>query len=86
VQRLEEHTTEGRVPPVQAKALPMPFSQAIMDVVIPTNFMTPKITFTSAEDLEAHLTAFHAQMMISGGTDAMHYNLFMGTFTGTTLH
>jgi len=24
-------------------------------------------------------------MMISGGTDAMHHKLFMGTFSGTTL-
>jgi len=63
----------------------MPFSQAIMNVVIPTNFMTPKITFTGTEDLEAHITTFHTQMMISGGTDAMHCKLFMGTFVGRTL-
>jgi len=47
--------------------------------------MTPKITFTGIEDLEAHFTAFHTQMMISGGTDAMHCKLFMGTFSGTAL-
>jgi len=63
----------------------MPFSQAIMNTVIPTNFMTPKITFTGTEDLDAHITAFHTQMMISGETDAIHYKLFMGTFSGTTL-
>jgi len=63
----------------------MSFSQAIMDVVIPTNFMIPKITFIGTEDPEVHLTAFHTQMMISGETDAMHCKLFMGTFAGTTL-
>jgi len=56
-----------------------------MNVVIPTNFMTPKITFTGIEDPEAHITAFHTQMMISDGTNAMHYKLFMGTFSSTTL-
>jgi len=63
----------------------MPFSHAIMSIVIPTNFMTPKITFTGTEDPEAHITASHTQMMISGGTDTMHCKLFMGTFSGTTL-
>jgi len=63
----------------------MPFSQAIMNAIIPTNFMTPKITFTSIEDLEAHITAFHTLMMISRGTNDMHFKLFMGTFSGTTL-
>jgi len=60
----------------------MPFSQAIMDVVIPMNFMMPKITFTGTEDPEANPTTFHTQMMISGGTDAMQCKLFMGTFAG----
>jgi len=63
----------------------MLFSQAIMNVVIPTNCMTPIITFTGTEDLEAHLMAFHTQMMISGEMDAMQCKLFMGTFAGTTL-
>jgi len=64
----------------------MLFSQAIMNVVIPTNFMIPKITFTGIEDPEAHITTFHTQMMISGGTDVMHYKLFMGTFSSTMLN
>jgi len=63
----------------------MPFSQAIMDAVITTNFMTPKIVFIGTKDPEAHLTAFDAQMMISGGIDAMQCKLFMGTFIGTSL-
>jgi len=63
----------------------MPFSQAIMNAVIPTNFMTPKITFTGTEDPEARITAFHTQIMIIGGTNAMHCKLFMGTFSSTAL-
>jgi len=43
----------------------MPFSQAIMDSVIPANFMGTKITFTGVEDPEAHITTFHTQMIIS---------------------
>jgi len=59
-----------QIQPARARARTMPFSQ-IMEDVVPTNFVTPKITFTCTEDLEAHLMALHAQMMISGGTDAM---------------
>jgi len=56
-----------------------------MDIVIPSSFMGPKIAFIGVEYPEAHITIFHSQMMISGGTDAMHYKLFMSTFSGTTL-
>jgi len=56
-----------------------------MNVVIPKNFMTPRITFTGTEDPEAHITTFHTQMRISRGTDAMHCKLFMGMFASTTL-
>jgi len=56
-----------------------------MDTVIPANFMGPNIAFTCVEDPEAHITAFHTEMMISGGTDAIHCKLFMGTFSDTTL-
>jgi len=80
-----ERTTDERIPPLPIRARPMPFSQAIMDTVIPASFMGPKITFTGVEDPKAHITALHTQMMISRGTDAMHYKLFMGTFSGTTL-
>lgn len=85
LQRLGEHVAGEQSPPIPVKARPMPFSQAIMNVMIPMNFMTPRITFTSTEDQEAHITAFHTQMLISGGTNAMHCKLFMGTFVGTTL-
>jgi len=43
---------------MQTRARPKPFSQAIMDVVVPASFITPKIIFTGTEDPEAHLTTF----------------------------
>jgi len=85
LQRMGERATGEQTPPISVRARPMPFSQAIMNVVIPINFMTPKIIFIGIEDPEAHITDFHTQMMISGGTDAMQCKLFMGTFSGTTL-
>jgi len=85
LQRIGEHATGEKTPTFPVRARPMHFSQAIMNAVIPTNFMTPKITFTGIEDPEAHITAFHTQMMTLGGSDAMHYKLFMRTFSGTTL-
>jgi len=63
----------------------MPFSQAIMDVVIPATFVGPKATFTGMEDPEAYLTAFHTQMMLVGGSDAVRYKLFMNTLVETTM-
>jgi len=68
LQRLGERSMGEQIQPAQARTYPMPFSQAIMEVVVPTKFVTPKITFTCIEDPVAHLTTFHAQMMISGGT------------------
>jgi len=50
----------------------------------PTNG-SPQTTFTGVEDPESHLIAFNAQMIISGGTDAKHCKMFMGTLTGMTL-
>jgi len=63
----------------------MPFSQAIMDIAIPTTFVGPKATFIGMEDPEAHLTAFHTQMMLIGGSDAVRCKLFMSTLVGTTM-
>jgi len=60
-------------------------TQAIMDTEIPASFKVPKITFTGVEDPEAHITTFHTQMMISGGTGVMHCKLFMRAFSGTAL-
>jgi len=56
-----------------------------MDAVIPTTFIGPKATFTGIEDPKAHLTTFHTQMMLSGGSDAVHCKLFMSMLTGTVL-
>jgi len=56
-----------------------------MDVVILANYTTHKITFTGLEDPESHLTAFNAQMIISGGTNAIHCKMFMGMLTETSL-
>jgi len=53
--------------------------------VIPAIFIGPKAAFTGVEDLEAHLTAFHTQMMLSRGFDAEHCKLFMSMLTGTAL-
>jgi len=64
---------------------PEPFSRAIMDEPVPAHYVTPKIIFTGVEDLESHLTAFNAQMIISGGSDAVRCKMFMATFTGTTI-
>jgi len=85
LQRLGEHSAGEQSPPIPVRARPMSFSHAIINVVIPTNFMTPRITFTGIEDPEAHITTFHTQMMISRGMDAMHCKLFMRTFASTTL-
>ena len=41
----------SQVPATLPRAFPMPFLQAIMDVVIPATFVGPKATFTSVEDL-----------------------------------
>jgi len=38
-----------------------PFSQPILETVIPNTFTGPKVTFTGMEDPEAHLTAFHTR-------------------------
>ena len=63
----------------------MPFSQPILEVVIPNTFVGPKVTFTGMEDPEAHLTAFHTQMMLVAGSDAVRCKLFMSTLTGMAM-
>jgi len=63
-----------------------PFSQEIMDEPMPTYYITPKIAFfIGIEDPKNHLTAFNAQMIISGETDVIRCEMFMDIFTGTTL-
>jgi len=61
------------------------FSQPILETVIPNTFTGPKVTFTGMEDPEAHLTAFHTQMMLVGGSDAIRCKLFMSTLTGIAM-
>jgi len=56
-----------------------------MDAVIPTTSMGLKVTFAGVEDPKAHLTAFHTQMMLSGGSDVVYCKLFMSTLAGATL-
>ena len=63
----------------------MLFSLPIMDAVIPVTFVGAKATFTGVEDPEAYLTAFHTQMMLTGGSDTVHCKLFMSTLTGMML-
>ncbi|XP_068503793.1 uncharacterized protein [Phaseolus vulgaris] len=56
-----------------------------MDEVIPATFVGSKVTFTGMEDPEAHLTAFHMQMMLVGGSDAVRCKLFLSTLVGTAM-
>jgi len=73
---------EGSTPP---REFSMPISQPILETVIPNTFVGPKVTFTEMEDPEAHLTAFHTQMMLVGGSDAVKCKLFMSTLTGMAM-
>jgi len=45
-----EREVEEQEPVTPSTDFPMPFSQAIMDVVIPATFVGPKATFTGVED------------------------------------
>jgi len=62
-----------------------PFSQEILDAAIPNTFAGPKAIFTGMEDPEAHLTVFHTQMVLVGGSDAARCKLFMSTLTGMAM-
>jgi len=74
--------TEGSTPPREFSTL---FSHPILETVIPNTFVGPKVTFTRMEDPEAHLTAFHTQMMLVGGSDTVKCKLFMSTLTGMAM-
>jgi len=74
--------TETASPP---REFTTPFSQAILEIEIPSTFTRPKVTFTGMEDPEAHLTAFYTQMMLVGGSDAVRCKLFMSTLTGMAM-
>ena len=85
LQNVGERTVDERAPPLPVWARPMLFSQVIMDTVIPSTFMGPKVTFTGVEDPEAHITTFHTQMMLSRGSDAVYCKLFMSTLACAAL-
>jgi len=53
-----------------------------MNVVLPTTSLGPKVSFTGLEDPEAHLTAFHTQMMLTGGSDVVYCKMLMSTLSG----
>jgi len=61
-QREQDET--GRLTP--PREFSTPFSQEILEAVIPNTFVGPKVIFTGMEDPEAHLSAFHTQMMLVG--------------------
>jgi len=65
--------------------IPTPFLTEIVEAVIPGTLVGPKVTFTGMEDPEAHLAAFHTQMMLVGGSDAARCKLFMSTLAGTAM-
>jgi len=81
VQR-ENEEVEHLTPP---REFSTPFSQEILDAPIPNTFAGPKAIFTGMEDPEAHLTAFHTQMVLVGGSDAARCKLFMSTLTGMAM-
>ena len=59
LQQVGERAADKRAPPVPLRARPMPFSQAIMNTVLPTTSLGPKVSFTGVEDPKVHFTAFH---------------------------
>jgi len=79
------HETEDRECFTPPREFPMSFSHGIMEAVIPPTFVGPKATFTGVEDPEAHLTAFHTQMMLVGGSDPVRCKLFMSTLVGVAM-
>jgi len=78
----DQEETERLTPP---REFSTPFSQEILEAVIPNTFVGPKVIFTGMEDPEAHLTAFHTQMVLVGGSDAVRCKLFMSTLTGMAM-
>ncbi|XP_068501710.1 uncharacterized protein [Phaseolus vulgaris] len=87
LQAQKERAVEERMsmPPSPPRAFPMPFSPEITTTVVPPNLVGVKASFTRVEDPEAHLTAFHTQMMLSGGSDAMYCKMFMSTLSGIAM-
>ncbi|XP_068476811.1 uncharacterized protein [Phaseolus vulgaris] len=87
LQAQKERAAEERVvsSPSPPRTFPMLFSYEIMSAVVPPNLVGVKASFTGVEDPETHLTAFHTQMMLYGGSDAVYCKLFMSTLSGIAL-
>jgi len=87
LQAQKERVAEEGVapPPSPPRIFPMPFSSEIMGAVVPPALVGVKASFTGVEDSEAHLTVFHTQMMLSGGSDVVYCKLFMSTLSGIAL-
>ncbi|XP_068475054.1 uncharacterized protein [Phaseolus vulgaris] len=56
-----------------------------MNAALPTTSLGPKVSFTGVEDPEAHLTAFHTQMMFTRGSDTVYCKMLMSTLSAATL-
>jgi len=56
-----------------------------MNAVLPTTSLGPKVSFTGVKDPEAHLTTFHTQMMLTGGSDVVYCKMLMSTLLGAVL-
>jgi len=81
----ERPIAEEAAPSSPPRVFPMSFAQAITDMPIPASVVPVKAVFTGVEDPEAHLTTFHTQMMLSGGSDAVYCKMFVSTLQGTAL-
>ena len=78
-----EGADQGSVTP--PREFRTPFSTEIVEAVIPATLVGSKVTFTGMEDPKVHLAAFHTQMMLVGGSDAVRCKLFMSTLAGTAM-
>jgi len=56
-----------------------------MNTALPTTSLGLKVSFTGVEDPEAHLTTFHTQMMLTGGSDVVYCKMLMSTLSGAVL-
>jgi len=56
-----------------------------MNAALPTMSLGSKVSFTGVEDPKAHLTAFHTQMMLTGGFDVVYCKMLISTLSGATL-
>jgi len=85
LQQVGERAVDERAPPVPLRARPMSFSQVIIDTALPTTSLGPNVSFTGVEDPKANITAFHTQMMLTGGSDVVYCKLLISTLTGAAL-